>query len=135
MRKEFEIERRGNPRDFITKQYQEVRQGYHLVTRIFPPKEYPNATICTPEFKVSVVPEIWKDLRVELLDCFMQNKAIDVEVRGRNYTFNYPSEYFSCEWSKDKHGACIVYDPDIVLYSPLVAGAATITDLTEELPF
>ena len=119
MKHQVQMEERGNPREFLSKQWKVVRPGYHIITRIFPPKDYPNATLCTPEFRLAVKPEQWETLRLELLDSYQKGLACDIFVNGLNVEINTPSEMFDCQWTSDKHGAVIVYEPERELYVPV----------------
>lgn len=118
MKHNMSIEERGNPREFLSKQWKTVRPGYHILTRIFPPKDYPNATLCTAEFRLSVKPDEWEILRLELLDCYQKGLAADIYVNGKEVQINCPSEHFDCAWTRDAHGAVIVYEPERILYVP-----------------
>lgn len=56
------IEKVLNSRESLERQKEDVPAGNYLVTRIFPPAQYPTATLCTPFFRVYLPKKAWKDV-------------------------------------------------------------------------
>jgi len=111
-------ERRGDGRLLFWKQSSDVRQGYHKLLKIFPPKQFPNATLCAAEFRVNYTPEEWADLREDLLKCYKDGEAAHFEVKNGRVELCVPSDKFTAEWERMEYGVRTVFDGDENVYQP-----------------
>lgn len=128
--------RTANPQEYFYKQWERIPDGLYLVTRIFKPNKYPQATICTTSFRVSVPEDEWITLRKEIFQKIQSGKRIAIRTIHGTWTIDETEEFDFADKLTDEYGMKWTYPSPRDCFIPSPKSVNSINPNNEdEIPF